>query len=79
VVVVVILKGTVASGFCSPAFTWAQAAIDARGRSNTALANFIVISPCSFKGSTLNDPGRLSSIVYHRGDHANKSRKQHEV
>jgi hypothetical protein len=39
------LKGTLASGFCSPAFTWAQAAADARVRNNTGFANFIVISP----------------------------------
>src|SRR6185436_274096 len=43
VVVVVILKGTVGSGFCSPTLTWAQAA--ARVRSSAAFANFIVISP----------------------------------
>ena len=45
VAVVVMLKGTVASGFVSPALTWAQAAADARVRSNIPFANFIVISP----------------------------------
>jgi hypothetical protein len=41
------LKGRLASGFCSPALTWAQAAVDASVSSNAAFANFIVIvSPC---------------------------------
>jgi hypothetical protein len=43
------VKGMLASGFCSPILTWAQAAIDARVKSNVAFANFIVIllfSPC---------------------------------
>ena len=40
------VKGRLASGFCSPTLTWAQAAADARVRSNAAFANFIVISPC---------------------------------
>jgi len=39
------VKGMLASGFCSPALTWAQAATDAREKSNAAFANFIVISP----------------------------------
>ena len=46
VATVVILKGRVASGFCSPTLTWAQAAADAKVRSSAAFANFIVISPC---------------------------------
>src|SRR5215813_4833508 len=44
VAVVNILKGCVASGFCSPTLTWAQAATDARVN-NTAFANFISILP----------------------------------
>src|SRR5271169_6712755 len=44
VLTVVIVKGTLASGFCSPTLTWAQAATDARVKSNGAFANFIVIS-----------------------------------
>jgi hypothetical protein len=45
VAVVVILKGTVGSGFCSPTLTWAQAAPDATVKSNAAFVNFIKISP----------------------------------
>src|SRR5439155_24664483 len=46
VVTVVIVKGRLVSGFCSPALNWAQAAADARISSNAAFANFIVVSPC---------------------------------
>src|SRR5438552_2939214 len=42
VAVVVMLKGSVASGFCSPTLTWAQA-VAARIRSSAALADFIRI------------------------------------
>src|SRR5262249_22263154 len=45
VAVVAILKGTVASGFCWPTLTWAQAVIDPKVNNNTAFANFIVIFP----------------------------------
>ena len=44
VAVVVILKGCVASGFCAPILTWAQADTDAAVKSK-ALANFIIVSP----------------------------------
>jgi hypothetical protein len=40
------LKGRLASGFCSPTLTWAQAA--AQERSSAALAYFIVILLASF-------------------------------
>jgi hypothetical protein len=42
---VVIVKGMVASGFCSPAFTWAQTATDAKMSSSAAVAifSFIVV------------------------------------
>jgi hypothetical protein len=46
VATVVMVKGTPASGFCSPILTCAKAAADARVSSDAALANFIVISPC---------------------------------
>src|SRR5580658_3950235 len=42
VAVVVILNGKVASGFCSPTLTWAQAPI-AELKSSDTLANFMVI------------------------------------
>src|SRR5215469_3529028 len=45
VVTVVMVKGRLASGFCSPTLTWAQAPTDAKVKSNPAFANFIVISP----------------------------------
>jgi hypothetical protein len=41
VATVVILKGWVASGFCSPMLTWAQA-VAAQVRSSAVLANFIL-------------------------------------
>jgi hypothetical protein len=34
-----------ASGFCSPTLTWAQAVADAMVINNAVIANFIVISP----------------------------------
>jgi hypothetical protein len=46
VAIVVMVKGRVASGFCSPTLTCAQAAPAAPMTSNAAFANFIVISPC---------------------------------
>ena len=46
VATVVMVNGTLASGFCSPILTWAQAATDASVKSNAAFANFIVNSPC---------------------------------
>ena len=59
VATVVMVKGRLASGFCSPTLTWAQAAADARVKSNAAFANFIVISPCLLlKRPTLSDPAR---------------------
>src|SRR5215471_19105224 len=61
VLTVVILKGRLGSGFWSPALTWAQAAADARLSSNTAFANFIVISPC-FSRAVLRDAGALSVV-----------------
>jgi hypothetical protein len=68
----VMLKGTLASGFCSPPFTWAQAATDARIRSNTAFANLIVISPCFSRSSIQalhpERSGALLFIVYHHRD-----------
>src|SRR5690242_5614226 len=45
VAVVVVLKGSVASGFCSPTFTCAQTIIDVRGTNNIAFANSIVSFP----------------------------------
>ena len=50
VATVVILKGRVASGFCSPTLTWAQAAA-AKVRSSAALANFIIILLLFLKNS----------------------------
>src|SRR2546423_15622853 len=50
VVTVVMLKGTAASGFCSPAFTWAQTAAETKVSSSAAVAtfSFIDISPSSY-------------------------------
>ena len=45
VVTVVMVKGRLASGFCSPTLTWAQTAADARVKSTTVFAKRIVISP----------------------------------
>src|SRR3954453_22537443 len=45
VATVVIVKGRLATGFCSPALTWAQAARGVKARSQAAFANFIVVSP----------------------------------
>src|SRR6202789_1171744 len=53
VATVVMVKGRLASGFCSPILTWAQAAAGARVKSNVAFANFIAISPCY---SSIPDP-----------------------
>ena len=59
VLTVVMVKGTLASGFCSPALTWPQAAADARVKSNAAFANFIVIFSCASRapGPKLRDAG----------------------
>src|SRR5262249_9771201 len=43
VVVVVIVKGTPTSGFCSPALTCAQAPADATASSNVAFTSFIFV------------------------------------
>src|SRR5580658_8830956 len=43
---VVMVKGWLASGFCSPALTCAQTAACVRVSSNAAFDNFIFISPC---------------------------------
>src|SRR6476659_7806577 len=40
--VVVMLKGSAASGFCSPTLTWVQA-VAVRVRSNAALVDFIML------------------------------------
>jgi len=40
VATVVMVKGRLASGFCSPTLTWARAATDAMVRSTAALAHF---------------------------------------
>jgi hypothetical protein len=44
VATVVMLKGRLASGFCSPTLTWAQAATDTSVKSSGAFANLIVMS-----------------------------------
>jgi hypothetical protein len=46
------LKGTLASGFCSPTFTWDHAATDTKVKTNGAFANFIVISLLLLKRPT---------------------------
>src|SRR2546426_1784800 len=63
VVTGVMLKGRLASDFCSPALTWAQTAAAASVSSNAAFANFIVISPSSFKRPILREPGALSTLA----------------
>src|ERR1700685_1732615 len=45
VATVVMVKGRLASGFCSPTLTWARAATDARVKNNAVFANFIGVSP----------------------------------
>src|ERR1700682_3064061 len=59
VATVVILKGWVASGFCSPTLTWPQAAA-AQVRSVAVLANFIFTLLTNFKkkSRTQLDDGR---------------------
>jgi hypothetical protein len=59
VATVVMVKGRLASGFCSPILTWAQAATDTRVKSNAAFANFIVILSLLLKRPALSDPGRF--------------------
>src|SRR5690348_15486946 len=46
VLTVVMLKGMLASGFCSPALTWAQAPAEITEVSNAAFANLIFDPPC---------------------------------
>src|SRR3954453_10391262 len=65
VVTVVSVKGRLASGVCSPTFTWGQAATEASVRSNAAFTVFIVISPLLFKRPTLRDPGRIVIVHCH--------------
>src|SRR5262249_32903440 len=48
VITVVMVNGTLASGFCSPILKCAQGAADAAVRSNTAFANFIVTFSVAF-------------------------------
>src|ERR1035437_2323420 len=68
VLTVVMVKGRLASGFCSPTLTWAQAATDTRVKSNGAFANFIVISLLASRAPDLERFGALSLIVhYHWG------------
>src|SRR5690348_9455764 len=66
VAVVVILKGSVASGFCSPTLTWAQA-VAVRVRSNAALVDFIMIPRLFFaKGSPVfKGDGHQSTTILH--------------
>jgi hypothetical protein len=45
VATVFMLKGGLASDFCSPALTWAHADADARVSISTTFANFVIISP----------------------------------
>jgi len=60
VATVVMVKGTVASGFCSPTLTWAQAAGDTRVKSNAAFASFIVSSLLASQSApSLSDAGRI--------------------
>ena len=46
VLVVVMVKGRLASGFCSPTLIWASAVADARVKSTAIFAKRIVMSPC---------------------------------
>jgi hypothetical protein len=55
------VNGRLASGFCSPILTWAQAATDARVKSNAAFANFIVIL-LAFQAPGLQRAGTPLSI-----------------
>ena len=45
VATVVMLNGRLGSGFCSPALTWAQTAMEDRVRISAAFANFTGITP----------------------------------
>src|SRR5512134_2024002 len=56
VATVVMLNGTVASGFWSPPLTWAEAADGTRDSSNAVVTNFIVVSP----SIRLREPGMHS-------------------
>src|ERR1700686_1580649 len=77
VATVVMVKGRPASGFCSPTLTWAQAASDARVKSNAAFADFIVISPCFSSAPILSDRALLL-IVHYRGS-SGETQSQHGV
>src|SRR5437870_10080341 len=59
VVTVVMVKGRLASDFCSPALNWAQAAVAVRVSSNAAFASFIVIFSLLLKRPILRDPSAL--------------------
>jgi hypothetical protein len=58
VATVAMVKGRLASGFCSPTLTWVQAATDASVKSNAALVNFIVISLLASQAPDLNRSAR---------------------
>src|SRR5262249_25155458 len=59
VITVVMVKGTLASGFCSPILKCAQGAADAAVRRNTALTNFIVTFSVAFpEEADFRHPGR---------------------
>ena len=71
VLTVVMVKGRLASGFCSPTLTWARIAAAARVTSNAAFANFIVISPyltpcVSNSRPRASEPG-FCSVPHHLG------------
>jgi len=60
VATVVMVKGIVGSGFCSPALTWVQAATDAMVKSSVTFSN-VIVSLLGFQTPGLS-PGRYCSI-----------------
>src|SRR5262249_2224323 len=60
VATVVMLKGPLASGFCSPALTWPHTAAEARGGNHSDFATFIIIFfPRFLSARNFTDPGAL--------------------
>src|SRR5262245_12434071 len=70
---VVILKGRVASGFCSPTLTWVQPATGARVRNSAALASFIIVLLASF----LKDAVHYTSQWPRDSCYSRRSRAEH--
>src|SRR5579872_6368451 len=70
VATVVMLKGRLASGFCSPTLVWGNAATEATVKSNAVLANFIIMIILWFQSARFQRSRASMSIVHYHGDGA---------